>query len=110
MVFYVPESELGGAEQFNAILRRHVSYFGDIASLEGLLRHIGGEESAYYNRVMDIIQSIGGDSPREPFELWEPVDPDFKDLVGKMTSMEPARRISAREALGHCWFDGVESV
>lgn len=82
MVFYIPESEIYGAKPFEAILRRHVSYFGDIPGLEGLLHHIGGQESAYYTRLMEIIWSISGDNPREPFELWEPVDPVFKNLLG----------------------------
>jgi serine/threonine protein kinase len=34
--------------------------------------------------------------------------PDFKDLVAKLTCLNPSARITAQEALGHPWFGGVE--
>lgn len=33
------------------------------------------------------------------------MEPEFRDLNGRMTSLDPRRRITARQALQHCWFD-----
>ncbi|KAK1142258.1 hypothetical protein N8T08_008002 [Aspergillus melleus] len=41
---------------------------------------------------------------RQPFRHWDYVEPDLRDIVGKMTSLDPTKRITAREALQHRWF------
>ena len=38
------------------------------------------------------------------FALWEGVDEDFKDLIGRMTNFDSRKRINASEALEHRWF------
>ncbi|KAK3380709.1 kinase-like domain-containing protein [Lasiosphaeria ovina] len=112
MVFYVSESERKGEEPWRTILRRHVSYFGDLPGLEGLFNHIGNEENPYYAPLLEMTPSSNADNPRKPFSLWrdDTLDPVFKDLVGKMTGLYPPKRITAREALKHPWFYGVGDV
>jgi serine/threonine protein kinase len=52
-----------------------------------------------------IAEGFSEELPREPFALWKDVEPEFKDLVGKMTNIDPKRRITAHEALSHPWFE-----
>ncbi|KAL3495823.1 hypothetical protein BJX62DRAFT_195163 [Aspergillus germanicus] len=47
------------------------------------------------------------ETPREPFKYWKGVDDEFKDLMCAMTRFDPARRITARRALEHRWFEAV---
>ncbi|KAH6623704.1 kinase-like domain-containing protein [Chaetomium tenue] len=68
--------------------------------LYGLLMHLG-EENEYVERLGALVPEV---KPRKPFALWEPVDPEFRDLILKMTNLDPAKRITAREALKHPWF------
>lgn len=105
MTFQVESSELKGEEPWHAISARHISYFGglDTDSLEALLHHLG-PDNPYVERLSSICLEFGPENPRKPFEFWKPVDPDFKDLVLRMTRLDPARRITAREALEHPWF------
>jgi len=37
-------------------------------------------------------------------KIEDDLSPDFKDLLWKMVSYDPNKRISARKALGHNWF------
>jgi serine/threonine protein kinase len=48
--------------------------------------------------------------PYMPFAQWTDLEPMFKDLVLRLTSLDPAKRPTAREALGHQWFEGIEIV
>ncbi|EEH03603.1 conserved hypothetical protein [Histoplasma capsulatum G186AR] len=50
------------------------------------------------------LNEFSPENPRKPFSMWEDVDEYFRDLITKMTSLDPARGITAREALGHPWF------
>jgi serine/threonine protein kinase len=89
-------------EAWRHILRRHISYFADEDGFQGLLEHIG-EENPFIERLVALAAEL---KPREPFGLWEYVDARFRDLIVKMTNLDPARRISAREVLEHPWFAG----
>jgi len=40
---------------------------------------------------------------------WDVISDDAKDLVGKMFTLDPKQRPSAREALGHKWFASVQT-
>lgn len=49
--------------------------------------------------------------PYKPFSTWpEAKDEDFQDLIKGLMSLDPKRRLTAAEALGHPWFarDGRE--
>lgn len=103
MVFWTSDattSPTGNEEAWRHILGRHISYFADEDGFQGLLKHIG-EDNPFYERLVILAVEV---KPREPFALWEYVDAEFRDLIVKMTSLDPARRITARQALQHPWF------
>ncbi|OJJ42240.1 hypothetical protein ASPZODRAFT_155450 [Penicilliopsis zonata CBS 506.65] len=103
MVFHVHDSELHASDSWRYVLRRHISYFADEQGFTGLLEHIG-EANPFHGRLITLAGDFTSESPREPFESWKYVEPEFRDLVGKMTNLDPTRRITARQALEHCWF------
>ncbi|KAH6847197.1 kinase-like domain-containing protein [Chaetomium sp. MPI-CAGE-AT-0009] len=101
MVFWADEAaSSGGGEAWRPIFYRHISYFADEDGFQGLLKHIG-EKNEYFERLIAVAGEV---KPRKPFSLWENVDTDFRDLIVKMTNLDPAKRITAREALEHPWF------
>ncbi|EER39169.1 conserved hypothetical protein [Histoplasma capsulatum H143] len=103
MVFRVSDCELYASDSWRYVLQRHISYFADEQGLIGLLKHIG-EDNPFHGRLIALAGDFNSGNPRMPFEAWEPVDPEFRDLVGKMTNLDPTRRITARQALEHSWF------
>lgn len=103
MVFRVSDEELVDPESWRCILRRHISYFGEEEGLKGLLKWIG-EENPFFDRLVELAGTFGPGNLREPFEKWHFVDESFRDLVGRMTNLDPAKRITAKEALEHPWF------
>ncbi|KAI0834728.1 kinase-like protein [Hypoxylon sp. FL0890] len=103
MVFLVSNDQLNAEDSWRYILRRHLSYFADRDGFNGFLQHIG-EENPFYERVIALANDFPPGNGRQPFEAWKDVDLVFKDLVVKMTRLDPALRITARDALGHPWF------
>ncbi|KAI1865297.1 uncharacterized protein JN550_008345 [Neoarthrinium moseri] len=103
MVLRVTDEQLGGRDVWWHILRRHVSFFADEDGLKGLLQHIG-EENVFFQRFIAVAADFDAEKPRKPFALWHYVDLELRDLVVKMTNLDPARRITARKALDHPWF------
>ncbi|KAK4113915.1 hypothetical protein N656DRAFT_844176 [Canariomyces notabilis] len=69
----------------------------------GLLKHIG-EQNPFYDRLVHLAGDFSEEDPRQPFELLFSTDRDLSHLIRQMTSMDPARRIRAREALEHPWW------
>lgn len=108
-IFHLDQDFADGELAQTAVLQRHISYFGNDENIIGLLvDHLGTGNHESTTKARDIVNmSLDLRSEWEPFHSWESVDPCFKDLVMKMTSLDPAGRISARGALGHPWFDGV---
>ncbi len=107
IIFRVSDEELGG-DAWSHILRRHISYFGDEDGFKGLLRHIG-EENPFFERFIALAGDFDAERPRKPFTMWHYVDFEFRDLIKKMTNLDPTRRISARKALDHPWFRQADS-
>lgn len=106
MAFYdgLTDEQVNGDNAWWHILSRHVSLFGtDTESLRGLVRHVG-EDSPWFDRFADMAGRFDGLEPRRPFAGWIFLEESFRDLVGKMTNLDQARRITAREALAHRWF------
>ncbi|KAI0378640.1 kinase-like domain-containing protein [Hypomontagnella monticulosa] len=103
MVFRISDEELGGADAWWHILRRHISYFGDEDGFKSFLAHIG-DDNDFFNRLITLGGDFNRERPRKPFATWHYVDAEFRDLIVKLTSLDPAKRIKAREALDHPWF------
>ncbi|KAF7136832.1 hypothetical protein CNMCM5793_006402 [Aspergillus hiratsukae] len=92
---------------FPAIIRlqRQVSYFGDNDGVNGLLRHLQGDEVNC--QVLKLLWDGRSDEdiPYKPLSEWpEVVDPAFKDLIRGLTNLDPAKRLTARQVLEHPWF------
>lgn len=106
VIFAVGDEELKeGEEKLAIVLQRQLSYFADLESLGGLLRYLG--DSPWTQIFTVIAEGFNKELPRAPFALWKYIDPEFKDLVGKMTNVDPKGRITAHEALSHRWFADV---
>ncbi|KAF1347260.1 kinase-like protein [Lizonia empirigonia] len=91
-------------------LQRQVSYFGDKEGLNGLIKHVGDEEvncevlgMLWEERAADYI-------PYVPFSEWTDVDSTFKDLIRGLNNLNPSQRLTARQALDHPWFKGIETT
>ncbi|KAK7740671.1 hypothetical protein SLS53_005139 [Cytospora paraplurivora] len=106
MVFYSDEANRASPEeQADLILRQHLSLFAsDMEDFEGFIAHCGGDDNLFIKHLKELLCTFSEDKPRLPFGRWQQVDPQFRDLVCKMTSMDPSRRITARKALQHPWF------
>jgi len=103
MVFRVSDDQLGADDSWRYILRRHISYVADDDGINGLLQHIG-QVNPFFERIVALSQDFPPGDRRQPFSHWEYVEPELRDLVIKMTSLDPTRRISAQGALAHRWF------
>jgi serine/threonine protein kinase len=74
------------------------------------MKHVGDEEAnreilgmLWEERAADYI-------PYVPFSEWTDVESTFKDLIRGLNSLDPSQRLTARQALNHAWFEGVETV
>ena len=103
MVFRVTDDQSTADDSWRYILRRHISYFADGDGINGFLQHIG-QENPFFERIVALSQDFPPEDRRQPFSHWEYVELDFRDLIGKMTNLDPKRRITARNALAHRWF------
>lgn len=97
----LPEGELALAH----VLERQVSYFADLESFDALLKHLG--DSPWCHVLEALRDGFDEENPREPFDRWnmEPLDSDFKDLIRGLTNFDPAKRLTADQALQHKWFN-----
>ncbi|RAK83910.1 kinase-like protein [Aspergillus costaricaensis CBS 115574] len=103
MVLRVPDEQLNAADAWRYILRLHLSYFADVDGMERFLEHIG-KQNPFFDRILELINTFGPENPRQPVECWGFLEPGLRDLVARMTYLDPRGRITAREALGHPWF------
>lgn len=112
MVFFTDKANRAPPEeQADLILGRHLSFFAsEMEDFEGFIAYHGGDDNPFFNHLKDLLCTFGGDDPRRPFGKWKQVDPQFRDLICKMTCMDPSRRITAREALQHPWFAELQKV
>lgn len=108
MIFRASDEELSREDAWWYILRRHISYFADEDGFKGLLQHLG-EDNPFFERLIDLAADFDADRPRKPFAMWHYVDSELRDLIAKMTNLDPARRITARDALEHPWFHQADS-
>lgn len=107
MIFYSEEAKNASPEgQMRLILRLHLCHFGDDgggADFSGFIKY-HGDGGPFVDLVAELLDTFDAQNPRWPFHDWPAVDPQFKDLVGKMICLDPLRRITARAALQHPWF------
>jgi serine/threonine protein kinase len=107
IIFRIDSEGLSGADEERLVIRRLLSHFGDGPGLVGLIDHLDDSVAAWRDFVLDIIPEFTTTNPRKPFSMWVEVDEGFRDVVTKMTSLDPANRITAREALEHPWFQNL---
>ncbi|KAI1331545.1 kinase-like domain-containing protein [Xylariaceae sp. FL0255] len=90
------------------ILMKQISYFTSEDDFDGFLNYLGRRHpwAADFRSMADAFTV---ENPRKPFALWKSdlLDPEFKDLIAKMTNFDPRRRITAEQALDHPWFYDV---
>jgi serine/threonine protein kinase len=91
-------------------LQRQISYFGDKDGLNGLMKHVGDEEENCELLGMLWDERAAEHIPYKPFSEWLDVDPTFKDLIRGLNNLDPAQRLTARQALDHPWFGGIETA
>lgn len=103
MVLRASDEELAAVDSWRYVLRRQISFFGEEEGFKGLLQWIS-ERNPFFERLVTLAGSFNATNPRKPFRNWYFVDAQFRDLVCKMTTLDPARRITALEALQHPWF------
>ena len=103
LIFRVKEEELEeGVGVLSVVLERQISYFADDEGFDALMKHLGDVPFCDVFRV--LRSGLDETNPPEPFSRWENVDADFQDLVGGLTNFDPAKRLTAQEALEHRWF------
>ncbi|KAI1749589.1 kinase-like domain-containing protein [Xylaria castorea] len=106
MVFHVGQDLLNAEDSWRHILRRHLSYFGDEDGFNGYMDHIG-EENPVYDRMMGLMNDFLTGDGLQSFGYWVDIDPTFRDLIVKMTRLDPALRITAQQAIDHPWFSAT---
>jgi len=105
MVLRASDEELSASDAWRWVLRRQISFFAREEEFKGLLKWIG-EENPFFERLIALAGSFDhAKNPRKPFEYWEFVDASFRDLIGKMTALDPEKRITAKDALLHPFFN-----
>ncbi|KAL1844623.1 hypothetical protein VTK73DRAFT_2151 [Phialemonium thermophilum] len=90
------------------VLEKQFCYFGDGPGVAGLRAHVG-PDSVWQSKFVQIMSRlICNDNPPRTFVGWADVeDASFRDVVGRMTRLDPSQRITAQEALKHPWFRDV---
>ncbi|CAJ2501966.1 Uu.00g048190.m01.CDS01 [Anthostomella pinea] len=102
-IFFISEDKLAeGEDVLSRVLERQISYFADAEGFSGLMHHLG--DSLRVEDFKVALECSNEDNPLKPVALWGHVDPDLRDLVGRLTNFDPAKRLTAREALDHRWF------
>ena len=100
MILRVSDNQLGASDSWRYVLRRMICHFGDDEDFKGLLEWIG-EDNVFFERFLAIAETFDSENPRKRTKIWMDVDPLFRDLICKMTILDPRKRITAREALAH---------
>ncbi|OAX78472.1 serine/threonine protein kinase [Emergomyces africanus] len=86
-------------------LQRQVSFFGDREGLNGLMKHVGDEE--VNRQILGFLwdDRVADYHSYKPFSDWPNVnDNEFKDVIRRMTNLDPQKRATACEVLEHPWF------
>ena len=76
------------------LCHRQLGFFGDEDSIEGLQKHMDDGPSC--ENLKTVI-----DTPFKPALRWGDCDPVFQDLVCRLMNIDPAKWLTAQEALAH---------
>ncbi|KAI1088510.1 Ca2+/calmodulin-dependent protein kinase [Rostrohypoxylon terebratum] len=100
-----------GVDLQKPIIERQISTFAEWDDFDSFMDYLG-RKHPWTGELRRMADSFGAENPRRPFSLWksDALDPEFKDLIKKMTNFDPRRRITAQEALDHAWFHDVPEV
>lgn len=94
-----------GALPAHIRLQRQVSYFGNPEGVNGLLKHIADDNTNFHVLRLLWEGRLDENIPYRPFSEWPDVENlNFKDLIRELMNLDPAKRITARQALEHPWF------
>ncbi|KAH7036016.1 serine/threonine protein kinase [Microdochium trichocladiopsis] len=105
MVFYEEGDNLLDEDQvWRRILWQHVCVFGDREAYAGYLEHVTKTQPEFAAQLDEMVQEKLKEGLFPPFRLYDFIEPEFRDLVGQMTNLNPLNRITAKEALQHVWF------
>jgi serine/threonine protein kinase len=97
------EMVLRASDSWRHVLRRQISFFGEEDGFKGLLQWIG-EKNPFFERLIALAGTFNSANLRKPVRVWFYVDVQLRDLICRMTNLDPEERIIAREALEHPWF------
>lgn len=90
------------------IVRRMLSHFGDGPGLAGFVgTHLAEDSQQFRELMLDVVKEFTPENPRRPFSIWGIADEEFREIVTRMTNLDPSLRITAEEALEHPWFKNV---
>lgn len=90
------------------IVVRHLLYFGPLP--KGLLEHVSDEKwGTLFNLASEMAEISALDDPDARLKRWpKDVAPhmcsEAKDMVTKMTNLDPAARTTIDEVLDHPWW------
>ncbi|MCJ1309310.1 hypothetical protein MMC25_002969 [Agyrium rufum] len=110
-IFAIPEEELGNrfALQLVTVVDTQLSYFADPGDLVTLLAQL--DENPRAQMFRDRAEQFrSGLIPRYPVASWPGFDDNFKTFIAGLTSFDPRKRMSAKQALQHRWLAGAEDA
>ncbi|KAF1999125.1 putative calcium/calmodulin dependent protein kinase [Amniculicola lignicola CBS 123094] len=113
-IIFGPDADLEKHKAAGALpemirLQRQISYFPDRESFNGLITHMGDDEISCQILGMLWDDRAADYHSYRPFSTWREVeDLSFRELVVQMMQLDPAKRISAQQALDHPWFRELE--
>lgn len=70
--------------------------------------HYIRQRSDWFQVFELITAGFDKDKPREPFRRWRGMELEqedvFKDIIIRLTTSDPEKRLTAKQALRHEWF------
>ncbi|KAJ4392264.1 hypothetical protein N0V93_005889 [Gnomoniopsis smithogilvyi] len=90
------------------IVVRHFMFFGPLP--EGLLRHVDdGKWTELFQSASEIAETEAAENPDNRFGRWSAkhathLTPEAKDMISRMTRLDPAERANIDEILQHTWW------
>ena len=91
------------------VLEQTIRYFGPVPM--GLLEHLDDDDSCA--KLIEISNRLLAGGHLRPFSKWPDshwlhLNPIFKSFVGRMLTLDPAKRATVAELLKDPWWDQKE--